>query len=65
MSEMGHKRERRLRRRPASHAVGVPQLADSLLAGHEESALGQQRPTAGLCADAQTGLCRLKAQSPA
>ena len=65
LAAKGHKRERRPRRRHASHAAGVPQLADSLLAGHEESALGQQRPTAGLCADAQTGLCRLKAQSPA
>ncbi len=37
---MGHKRERRPRRRPASHAAGVPQLADSLLAGSEGSALG-------------------------
>src|SRR5258707_8583669 len=41
MSELGHKRERRPRRRPASHAAGVPQLADSRLAGREESALGQ------------------------
>src|SRR5258708_28602689 len=27
MTAMGHKRERRPRRRPASHAAGVPQLA--------------------------------------
>src|SRR6266436_4576425 len=43
MSALGHKRERRPRRRPASHAAGVPQLADSLLAGREGSALGQMR----------------------
>jgi hypothetical protein len=43
MSQTGHKRERRPRRRPASHAAGVPQLADSLLAGREGSALGQLR----------------------
>jgi len=33
----------RPRRRPASQAAGVPQLADSLLAGREGSALGQLR----------------------
>ena len=42
-SESGHKRERRPRRRPASHAAGVPHLADSLLAGREGSALGHHR----------------------
>ena len=46
MTAMGHKRERRPRRRPASHAAGVPQLADSLLAGREGSALGQERSSA-------------------
>src|SRR5258705_2803595 len=43
-SAVGHNRERRPHRRPASHAAGVPQLADSLLAGREGSALGQLRP---------------------
>ena len=43
MTGSGHKRERRPHRRPASHAAGVPQLADSLLAGREGSALGHKR----------------------
>src|SRR5216683_7652354 len=43
MTAPGHKRERRPRRRPASDAAGVPQLADSLLAGREGSALGPGR----------------------
>src|SRR5260221_13441710 len=38
-----HAGARRRTRRPASHAAGVPQLADSLLAGCEGSALGHNR----------------------
>src|SRR5215831_9676150 len=65
MSARGHKRERGPPLRPASHAAGVPQLADSPWTVCVESAMGQIQTSRWTIVDGRSSSDSGKGGSPA